>query len=236
MFDTSIPQQHSDDWPFNLVPTYNHRHPRDPWSWEASVYTNSCRIQGESSRDGPLVIDSTQSVVALALNGRGAFASGEAVLVIRTTTLVGYMPSTHTCRRILWDEWKRDVMVVKAPHHVSYFRIFIIGSRVLLMTRNWQDNRKRYRVQAYDFSRWGCRALVRVGSGEKERMVMPNPKKTWFPQEYSDGAKNMRALGDSIVSCVVSDPLEPRAHRRLIPGARRIRSLPVTYSSGSWFS
>ena len=227
MFDTSVPQQSPDNWqPSNLVPAYTHQHPRASWSCD--------RTQGEGSCDGPLVIDPPQSVVVLALNGRGAFATGETVLVIHTRALVGYMPSTHTCRRILWDEWKRDVMVVKVPRGVSYIWNFIIGSRVLLMTRIRRNSREGYRFQVYDFSRWGCRALVRVGRGEKEITLMPNPKKVWFPREYLDGVRSMRVLGDSIVSCGVSDSLEPRAHRRLISGARRVRSLPVTYMPGSW--
>ena len=229
MFDTSIPQQSPDNWqPFNLAPLYRLRPLGGPWDWEASVHTDSVRTQGESSCDGPLVIDSTQSVVVLAPNGHRVFASGEAILVIRTTALVGYMPSVHTCRHILWDEWKRDMMVVKAPRGESYAQTFVIGSRVLLIAQGSVC----YRVHAYDFSRWGCRALIRAGNGEEERTLMLNPKKTWFPRRSSDGALNMRGLGDSVVSCVVSDSLEPRAQRRLTSGASRMRSLPITYMSG----
>lgn len=236
MFDTSIPQQPPDKWPFDLMPAYDYEHTRASWGWAVSVSTDSDRAQGELSFDAPLVVDPTQSVVVLALNRRGAFPSGEAVLVIRTTALIRHMPSLHTCRRILWDEWKGDAMVVVAPCDSSDVRAFVIGSHVLLMTRGWRNSRDRYHVHAYDFSRWGCRALVRVGSGEKERRLMPNPEESMFPQEYSNTVKNIRVLGDRIVSCGVSDSLEPRAQRRLMSGARRMWGLPVTYTPGTWSS
>jgi len=205
MFDTSIPQQDK--------PAYRPTVGWERWREEAFVHTDSDRTQGEGSCDGPLVIDPTQSVVVLALNGHRTFITREAFLVIRTTALVGYMPSIHTCRHILWDEWKRDVMVVKALPGASHIRASVIGTRVLLITRNWEDNGgssrvQAYRIQAYDFSRWGCRALVRV-IGHGERVLMPTPKKIWFPREHTDGVRNMRVLGDSIVSCGVSDSLEP---------------------------
>jgi len=210
MFDTSIPQQSPDNWqPFNLAPTNKNQHFMNSRIWEASVHTDSVRTQGGSSCNGPLVVDPTQSVVVLALDGRRTFSSREAALVIRTTALVGYMPSTHTCRHIHWNEWKRDVMVVKAPRNISYIRTFIVGSRVLLMARSLRDHRAHSRIHAYDFSRWGCRALVRVGSGKNERRLMPTPKKILFPQESNDKVSNMRSSGDSIVSCEVSNSLEP---------------------------
>jgi len=70
----------------------------------------------------------------------------------------------------------------------------------------WRDDdRESYRVQAYNFSRWGYRTLVRVGSGEKEMTLMPNPEKIWFLNEYRDGIGNTRTSGDSNVSCGVGD-------------------------------
>jgi len=231
MFDTSIPQQYPDDrQPFDLEPTDKLQRMRNLGSWEVSVHTDSVRARGESSCDGPLVIDPTQSVVVIAFNEHGAFKSWEALLVIRTTVLVGYTPSTRTCRRILWNEWKRDAMVVKVPRCVSYIRPHIIGSRVLLMTCNFRDPRHHYRVQAYDFGLWGCKALIRAGRGKKRRL-MPNPKESWFPHGYSNWVWNMRVLGDSIVSCVVSNSLKSRAHRWLTSGARRTISFPVKYMS-----
>jgi hypothetical protein len=117
--------------------------------------------------------------------------------------------STRTGLRIPWDEWKRDVMVVEIHGGISYMQTFVLGFRVLLMTHHW---RAGYRVQAYNFSRRGCRAMVRVGDGEKERVVMPNPDR-------------LGTLGNSLVSCVVSDsrePLERAVGLRLAPEERGV--------------
>jgi len=62
---------------------------------------------------------------------------------------------------------------------------------------------------ARDFSRWGCRALVRVGVEGEEKMIMPNPEKVW-PQGISNHERqNMRTLGDSFVTCTVGDSHKP---------------------------
>ena len=198
MFDTSIPQRSRDSWrQLNIAPTHHHLYARNPWAWKVSIHTDSDRSQGEDSCDGPLIIDTTQSVVVIVLICRGHedFPGGEAVLVIPTAALVGYM-SSRSGQRIPWDDWKRDVMVVEIPRYIFHVRTFVHGTRVLLMT---YSSMERYCVRAYDFSRWGCRALVRVGSGEKERMVMPNPEKVWFLSELGNGLQDMRALGDSLV-------------------------------------
>ena len=237
VFDTSIPQQSQYSWRrFNIAPMHNDRYARSPWAWGAWIYTDGDRSRGEGSRGEPLVVDPTQSVVVLVLYHHecGYITGGEVILVIRAATLVGYMSSTRNELFIPWDDWKRDAMVVEVPHYgISYVRTFVLGSHVLLVTYNWRDNGGRYRVQAYDFSRWGCRTLVRVGDGEKERMVMPNPEKIWFPRENSNGLENMRALGDCLVSCAVSDSQELQRRKGLMSDARRTRSSPVTYASGS---
>ena len=207
MFDTSVPQESSNSWRhFNLTPTC-HRYavsPRTRGSW---ICTDSDRSPGEGSRDGPLVVDPTQSVIVLQVtlyhDTYGMYSSEELVLVIRATTLIGRMSSARAEPHILWDDWKRDVMVVEVPWGFSHHRTFVLGSRVLLATRDWQD-RDGVPVQAYDFSRWGCRALVRLGEGEKERTVMPNPEKFWLQRQYW-GEMDMLALGDSLVDCTVSD-------------------------------
>jgi len=88
---------------------------------------------------------------------------------------------------------------VKIPiNDTSYTRAFVFGTRVLLVTR-WQES---YQVRAYDFSRQGCMALVRAGSGKEERMVMPNLGKVWSPTGPDNGRLVMKSLGDSIVTCV----------------------------------
>lgn len=92
-------------------------------------------------------------------------------------------------------------MVVEIPDNNTYARTFIFGTRVLLTTYDWRGG---YRIQVYDFSRWGCRALVRVGDGERERLVMPSPK-IWHLKEPNDGLEIMQALGDSLVMCTVGN-------------------------------
>ena len=228
MFDTSIPQQSPDGWqPFNVVPKYPHRYPRSPWSWNVTIYTDRDRTQGEGSCDGPLVVDPTQSVVVLSLDGRGAPCDEEIVLVVRSAVLIGYMPSTLTCRRVLWDEWKRNLMMIKLPHRIFCRRVLVFGSRVLLVTRKWNDeDREGHSVQVYNFSLWGCRALVRVGSGEKEKMFVLMPEKIWLTDEYRSGVGNMRALGDSIVGCRVSDLLEPLKHAEYSCLVREVFGVP----------
>jgi hypothetical protein len=94
------------------------------------------------------------------------------------------------------------------PYDVSYARTFVLGSRVLLMMDGWRDSTGGCSIRAYDFSRRGCMGLVRAGHKENKRRVMPNPKKIWLPSERDDGAENMQTLGDSLVSCAVSDSQE----------------------------
>jgi hypothetical protein len=170
-----------------------------------------------------LIVDPTQSVVVFVpyYHECRSSSSGEVVLVIRIAALVGYMTLSQTGQRIPWDCWKRDVMVVEIPpYDVFYIRTFVLGSRVLLVTDDWRENPGGYSIRAYDFSRWGCRALVRAGNGEDERRVMPDPKEMPFPREHSNGIKNLRSLGDSLVSCVVSDFQEILG---LIEGLRLVR-------------
>ena len=104
-------------------------------------------------------------------------------------------------------------MIINLPLGNFSSRIFVFGPRVLLATRKWNDvHREGHSVQVYNFSRWGCRALVQAGSGEKGEILMLNPEKTWFTDEYRDRIGYARALGDSIVSCGVSDLLEHLQH------------------------
>jgi hypothetical protein len=211
VFDTSIPQQSPDSWRrFNIVPMHP-QYGRNLWSWGVWVYTDTDRLQREGSCDGPLIIDPTQSVIVLVPYHRecGGPSTGTTALVIRAATLVGYMSSTHTGQCIPWDDWKRDVMAVEIPpYDVSYARTFVLGSRVLLMMDGWRDSTGGCSIRAYDFSRRGCMGLVRAGHKENKRRVMPNPKKIWLPSERDDGAENMQTLGDSLVSCAVSDSQE----------------------------
>ena len=112
-------------------------------------------------------------------------------------------------------------MTVKLPpYDVFYVRTFVLGSRVLLMTDDRRDNTGSYLIRVYDFSRWGCRALVRTGDGEYERRVMPDPKKMLFPRRHSNRVKNLRSLGDSLVGFAVSDFQE---NIGLIEGLRLVR-------------
>ena len=103
-------------------------------------------------------------------------------------------------------------MVVELPHYAHHYQTFVLGSRVLLMThpRRINSHEEDIPVLVYDFSRWGCRALV--GDGKLERMQMPNPEEPWTPQGYNGQTVTARAVGDSIVSCGVSDLLEPLKH------------------------
>jgi len=148
----------------------------------------------------PSIADPTQSVIVVVLLHREheiVSYADPVLFVVRATTLVRYMSSSHPGLQIPWDDWKRDVMVVEIPRDFSHVRTFICGTRVLfaLRTHRGQGN---YCVQAYDFSRWGCRALVRVGN-EEEGMIMPNPKKVWFPRAPDEELWSMKSLGDSLV-------------------------------------
>ena len=100
-----------------------------------------------------------------------------AALVNRAAALVGYMSSTPNGPHIPWDDWKKGAVGVDIPHDISYTWTFVLGSRVLLMTHDWRANRGRYRVQAHNFSRWRCRALVRVGDGGRKECSGPIPRR-----------------------------------------------------------
>jgi hypothetical protein len=193
-------------------------------------------MRGGDSCDGPLIIDPTQSVVVLMLYcyEPGSLARHEGVLVVRAATLVGYMTSTHTGQRIPWDDWKRDVMVVETPPRgLFYVQPLVLGSRVLFTLYNLEDSTGGSWAHVYDFSRWGCRALVRAGDGEDESRVVPNPKAILFPREHDFGRVTLRALGNSLVSCAVSDSLESLVLRGLTSGARRMRRSLAIYTFGS---
>lgn len=209
VFDTSLPQRSPDSWRrLNIAPKYHHEYVKYPSAWEVLIHTDGNRPLGKGSCDGPFIVDPTQSVVAMVLiyHEVGDFPGGEVVLVVPAAALVRRMSPTPSGSHIPWDDWKRDVMVVDIPRHVSHVRTFVHGTRVLLMTYSGTE---RYSVQAYDFSRWGCRALVRVGYGEMERMVMPNPEKVLFPRVLSHGGDNIRALGDGLVICAVGGSQNP---------------------------
>jgi len=152
----------------------------------------------------PSIADPTQSVVVFVLRHceHGITFGADAVLfVIRTTTLVRYMSLTNSSSHIPWDDWKGDTMIVDIPRDIFYVQTFVCGTRVLLMFIP-DHGRGDCRIQAYDFSLWGCRALVRVGNGKEERRVMPNPEKVWCPSATDAELKRMKNLGDSLVVTV----------------------------------
>ena len=216
VFDTSVPQRSPDSWrQLNIDLPYRYLSDRSPsYAWKLSIHTDTDRSRGEGSCDGPFIIDPTRSIVVIARTRHGDFPIGETVLVISAASLFRRMSSTRSSMPIPWNEWKRDVMVVEISRYISHVRTFVHGTRVLLMTYSPME---RYCVRAYDFSRWGCRGLVRVGNGEKEKMVMPRPEKVWFLSELGNGLQNMRALGDSIVTCAVGDS------RNILKGAVYLR-------------
>lgn len=234
IFDTSFPQQSPDSWRrLNIAPAYHHPYVRNHRAWGVRIHTDSEGSRNGGSCDGPLIADSTQSVVVIVLRPHdyGEFPSGETVLVVRVAALVRYMSSARSGEHIPWDAWKRDAIVAENPHHnVSYIRISVHGTRVLFVTHDWRGG---YRFQAYDFSRWGCRALVRVGDGEMERMVMPNPEKVWFPTMPNNRLENMRTLGNSLVVCTVSNSLNTLRRDELTTCERRIQLPIAIYTSGS---
>ena len=214
IFDTSIPQKSPDSWRSFSVSV---RHPRNtcgPPPKEFWVHTDSNRAQGGGPCDGPLVVDPAQSVIILVTR----FPRGrEVFLVVRVAALVGHMSSARTHGRIPWDEWKRDVMAVELPLYARYYKVFVLGFRVLLMASPWRGDSYEEDIPAlaYDFSRWGRRALV---GGGKKRIFMPNPKEPWTLHRYNGRIVAARAFGDSIASYGVSDLLEPPEHAgRLFP-------------------
>ena len=203
VFDTSVPQHSPDSWRrLNIDPTHHKRYTMNPSSWEARIHVDSERSQGRSSCDGPFIADQAQSVVVIVLHHRERVAvpGADMVLVIRAASLVGYLSSTPSGQPVPWDEWKGDIMIVEFSDGTSYVRTFVLGTRVLLVT---YDRRGNYLVHGYDFSRWGCKTLVRVGNGGKERRVMPNLEQVWSPREPNVELETIRTLGDSLVMCTV---------------------------------
>ena len=134
-------------------------------------------------------------MVVLNLYGHelGSPPGGEAVPVIQTAALVGYISITHAGQRILWDDWKRDVMVVETPPRgITYARTLILGSRVLFMVYNREDDDTGGSwAHGYGFSRRGCRALAWVGDGENESGVTPNPETMQSSREHGNGGMNL---------------------------------------------
>ena len=89
------------------------------------VYTDSDRMQGGDSRDGPLIVDPTQSVVILMLycHEPGSLARHEGVLVVRTATLVGYMTSTHTGQRYTLGRLEERYYGCRSPTLWPFLRL-----------------------------------------------------------------------------------------------------------------
>jgi len=203
IFDTSVPQQSPDSWRrLNIAPTHHKRYAMNPRSWEAQIHVDSERSQGGGSCDGPLIVDQAQSVVVIVLHHRErvALPGADVVLVVRAASLVRYLSSTPSGQPIPWNKWKGDTMAVEFPNiGASYVQTFVLGTHVLLIT----CRRGNYIVRGYDFSWWGCKALVRVGDGRKERRVMPNLEKVWSRREPNVGLETMLTLGDSLVMCMV---------------------------------
>jgi len=81
-------------------------------------------------------------------------------------------------------------------------RPLVFGTRVLFMTGSWEQD-KTFKV--YDFSRWGCRALVRVEDGGVEKRVMPSTENIWSPKPPTNRLDDIQALGDSVVMFKVGE-------------------------------
>jgi len=126
------------------------------------------------------------------------------VLVIRVATLVKYMSSTPSGKRIPWDKWKRDATVVEFPSAgIPHIQTFVLGTRVLFLRRNPQGG---YNVHLYDFSLWGCRTPLCVGGGfRRKRRVLPKPEKIWSLSEFGCEILEMQTLGDTLAVCSVGD-------------------------------
>ena len=174
------------------------------------IHTDNDGSRWEDPCDQPLIIDRTQSVIAIVLYHHkrgGSFGEG-VVFVIRAAALIKHLYSTRSGPHVPWDDWKGDVMIVEIPNYVMNI---ILGTRVLLMT--YAD----HNFQAYDFSRWGCRGLV--GDQGEEKRTVSSSESVWSPNEPNDLSEHTRVLGGCLVTCTVGDsqnPLERAVGLRLV--------------------
>jgi len=197
MLDTSLLQQSPDSWRcFGIDPAHL-RCATGGWAEQIRIHTDSDGPLGDGSRGRSFIVDPTQSVVVIVLcHERERSLGGGVAFVIRVAALVRHMTLARPGCPVPWYSWKGDGTTIEIPGN---FQTFVVGTRVLVMGRDWPGD---HHFRAYDLSRWGCRAAARVGNGEMERRVMPNPNKMLFPRER---VVDVQVSGDSLVVCSVGD-------------------------------
>jgi len=221
LFDTSLPQQSPDSWRrLNIDPAHLGR-VTGFWADRIRVHTDHDGSLGEVCHDRPLIVDPTQSVVVVAFGRERGDSRGRGMaFVIRAAVLIKHMSSACSGQDIPWEDWMGDGVIVEIP---SYFRIFVLGTRVLLIRYDW---RRGYHIRGYNFCRLGRRALVHVRDGGKKSWVVPNPDVIWSQIEPDHAVDEMYTLGDSLVVCSVRNSHKPIKHAVNLRRARKEHNPP----------
>ena len=191
MFDTLIPQGHSGSFlQFRFPLRYESRNIR--------IHIDPVRPLGKVARDGPLIVDPTQAILAIELLAVEFSLGPRVLLALETNVLTEHMSSTRTGPRIPWEEWGNDAVTLEIPMGRNDLSTFVHGTYVeVVICAN--NNVPEYSLHTFDFSKRGRRALpLRSGEGgeTERRSVLEDGRKLVFEGAVGMFTENMLMLGD----------------------------------------
>jgi len=185
VFDTLVPQGHSRGFRrFGFPLRYKNLHPR--------VHINPDRFLGKIARDGPLLVDPTQAILAVELKAAGLSVGPRVLLVLQTSVLIECEYSTHTDSHIPWEEWGGGAVAMEIRKGRNNLSAFVHGT-YLAVVICVNGNIPEYHLHTFDFSKRGRHALPLwsgEGGGTERRSVLEGGRKLVF-----EGAEGMFTAG-----------------------------------------
>ena len=164
------------------------------------------RSSGAVDRDGPLIIDPTQAILAFGLSLHPPKLS--VLLVVRIQPLIELACSMRTEIEIPWNEWRRGSVAVEIPQIPTRntYSPTIHGSRLLVM-HDIEGTGDRRGLRVFDFSRKGSAALPlsdeNDGGAERKALFTDGPSCAFEGVDWGE-QKYLQSLGDSIALHTVS--------------------------------
>jgi len=154
VFNTLVPQNNSRNPRHFLVPS-KYR------TWFPYMNASHSTPSGTLDRDGPLIIDPTQAVLAVELFSREE-PWAIFLVVLRTQALIEHACSVSTDTDIPWDEWGSKVMNIEIPADGDNAHVIVQGVHVIVVKHDAVPGdgvRKCLRLRIFDFNRQGYGAL-----------------------------------------------------------------------------
>lgn len=169
----------------------------------AHVYLDRDRSLGSVNRDGCLLVDPAQAILAVGISP-GSRGNKETLLILRTQSLIECVCSMRADVQIPWDEWLSGAVAMESPIFRKDSVITIHGTRMLVGDSRHHE---RYRIHVFDFSRLGSAALQISDENDgrtEKKVIFKDGRSCEFEVGDEEYVQGLESLGDSIMVNIVS--------------------------------